>query len=756
MASIYSAYAPDGSRLRIDYSYNTNSVTMDAYIENATASFDYLVVNMYADGSSTSRTKGSPLSIATIYVGSWTKTISHNNSYNIQAQYRTKYEDGSYNYNIWTNSVTIPRYPQFVQQYVANKTINSVNIRWQPDTPCGAQYSLNDGAWTDLPQWTEWGSNFDIIGLNANTYYNVRVKIRRIDNGLETISNYLEFTTYDIARVVSCNNFNDEQDPYMTFSNPSGANLKVSLELTNPFQTVATRDNIQNTGNYTFELTQAEKDIIYARCSSSSSTTIRYVIVTKINSADSYWHWLDRTITVINANPLFNNFTYQDVNATTIALTGSNQKIVKGFSNVKATISVANKAVALKGAIITKYTFKIGSKQIDGAYSNSANVDITLNAVDNSTLEVYAIDSRGNSTKKEILASTFLDYFSINVLVGTVARGTGGIGTAVTLNFDGNIWNNNFGSVTNSIVSATYKYKKTTDTTYATGSTVITPTLSGDTYSKSVSIAGDLGASGFDNTYSYNIQVIITDKLSTAIYNIVLQSGKPQLAFGVGKGMSAGAFYNETEGGSFQIEGKKGLNTNNIIDNLNSISKVDALSANAGNEIRKKSNRLIADYTVATAAASITISALDLSGDGGIYDVEIIARGSASVVAFGLKVNNITTGYYAAVSRSWGEATASGQINTQSYFWNNRAIFDFAEISSASYTQCIMTISKSPDGIKFVSSNNYVANGIQYMGTYSCNLYSTSDNLTSLTFSVGSGQIAAGTRIRIWKRSQLT
>ena len=45
-----------------------------------------------------------------------------------------------------------------------------------------------------------------------------------------------------------------------------------------------------------------------------------------------------------NCRPIFNDFTYADTNATTVALTGNNQKVVKGYSNVTATVSVANKA----------------------------------------------------------------------------------------------------------------------------------------------------------------------------------------------------------------------------------------------------------------------------------------------------------------------------------------------------------------------------------------------------------------------------
>lgn len=133
-------------------------------------------------------------------------------------------------------------------------------------------------------------------------------------------------------------------------------------------------------------------------------------------------------------------------------------------------------------------------------------------------------------------------------------RSEGGTGTHVTLNFNGSIWNNNFGAVTNSIVSSSYKYKKTTESTWITGTTDMTPIISAQTFSKSTEIAGDLGANGFDINYSYNIEITVTDRLSTHIFNILLGSGKP--AYAVHRdGVSFGAPYNEVLGGALQVNG---------------------------------------------------------------------------------------------------------------------------------------------------------------------------------------------------------
>jgi len=271
------------------------------------------------------------------------------------------------------------------------------------------------------------------------------------------------------------------------------------------------------------------------------------------------------TANITDANPTFTDFTYIDTNVKTIALTDSDLKIIKGYSNIKATVSVLNKASAIKGATMIggKYTFKNGTKpQIDANYSDTLPVDITMDGVNNSTLEIYATDSRQNSTKAAILVSTanFLEYNPINILLGTVARGIAGTGTAVTLTFNGTIWNKTFGTVMNSIKTCSYKYKQTTDIEWITGTSVLTPVLSGDTYSCSASIKGDLEAAGFDTAYSYDIQILISDQLTDNFlvpYNITLQSATPQLAFGIGEGVCAGGFYDVAEGGALQVKGKQ-------------------------------------------------------------------------------------------------------------------------------------------------------------------------------------------------------
>jgi hypothetical protein len=572
MANLYSAYSPvfeNNARTRVYYTYsqnqanNTTTVYGSAYYESdspdGAVSQYSLKIRIYLGGQTiyleTANQTIPYYNNGGRLVGNFSKTFTHNSDGTIG---EISIQGYGTNIGEYTNTVPIyppffARYSYFTSLYVVSTNLTQATIHWEADSVVGyADYNINGGA----PIWAS-GPEFTVSNLQPNTTYTIKVNIQRLDSGLWYSQN-INVTTKDIARVTGGNNITDEQNPYMTFSNPSGAQVKSYIEILNPTQTVCIIDNIPNTGNYTFALTEAQKNLLYTKCQISNSTTIRYGIVTKINGTDSYWSFIDRTITIVNANPIFNNFDYVDINLVTKALTNNEKTIVKGYSNIKATISEANKAIAQKNAIMGKYMFITGSKTgVETPYASTGNVELTINGADGNVLSVYAVDSRNNSTKKDIPVNTLLDYWPINIQAISAIRGTGGIGTEATLNFNGDIWNNNFGEVQNSVVSASYKFKKTTDTEWITGTTNITPTLTDNSYSKSVSIAGDLGANGFNSAYSYNIEIEIKDKLSTTLLNnkIVLQSGKPQQAFGIGEGVAFGNFYDTDVGGVVQAGG---------------------------------------------------------------------------------------------------------------------------------------------------------------------------------------------------------
>lgn len=353
-----------------------------------------------------------------------------------------------------------------------------------------------------------------------------------------------------LATITKANDFNDEQNPYMEFTNP--ANFKVNLRL--EFSgSIISRNGLQTPGGYTFELTDDERKLLRQKCT-ANTLTVRYVVATLVDETnESLWSYVDKTMTLINANPEFSNFTFKDINTKTIALTGNNQNIIKGYSNVQATIPVANKAIAKKESTISKYRFTCGDKADDKSYSDTGDVNLTINGVPNGTFTVYATDKRDNSTPVTKLANQVVDYSPLTKISVDAYR-SGGVSEEVILQLEGTINVVNFGKVTNSIKTAKVKYKVAKTDKWSTEQDITLEVADGK-FSYNGAITGDLESKGFNISNSYEIEVIVTDELSSVTFTDTFSSGIPNLAYHK-NGVSVMGKYDVNEGGLFQINGK--------------------------------------------------------------------------------------------------------------------------------------------------------------------------------------------------------
>lgn len=269
--------------------------------------------------------------------------------------------------------------------------------------------------------------------------------------------------------------------------------------------------------------------------------------------------------------PTFNDFVYADWNQTTLALTGNGYTLIKGYSTAGITVAGPNIAIAHKGATISKYSAINGSQTIDyvmGEYPATMQIE----KVTDRTMSVWAIDSRGESTKVDKIATNWIDYKDIEKISFTAERKNGGTSSEVTLKLSGNIFDGSFGEVENSIKSATYKYKKTTDSedAWIEGTTSLNVVKNGASYSLEQDIAGDLGATGFDQEESYDIYVEVEDQLSKISDTFTLGVGSPAIDI-YGNCVALGQPYNEDLGGRVQILGNDASTLFNQENNVISV-----------------------------------------------------------------------------------------------------------------------------------------------------------------------------------------
>lgn len=141
----------------------------------------------------------------------------------------------------------------------------------------------------------------------------------------------------------------------------------------------------------------------------TNSTTLYIYYGDDLDSNSSVDRWDSPntyTITIKNdtgqANPTFADFDYVDANATSVAVTGDDQILIQGVSDLEVNVDSTDKATANKNATMQSYTFSIGGYSQSSPWSNTVDVPKDIGVVSDVSgaqdLSVRAVDSRGNST----------------------------------------------------------------------------------------------------------------------------------------------------------------------------------------------------------------------------------------------------------------------------------------------------------------------------------------------------------------------
>lgn len=284
--------------------------------------------------------------------------------------------------------------------------------------------------------------------------------------------------------------------------------------------TIANFENVED--GQQILLNETQLNALFNATSNQQKYQMFWLLYT-LNNGTSIGNTTTQSIGVINnANPIFTDFDFADINPITTAVTSNNQSIVGGVSTLQITIPTTKKATALKGASIISYI--ISDKAID--YSTS-EIKKTIPQYNSSKIIVSAVDTRGNTTTVQKTITDFIVYspITINQISATISR-TNDSEEETKISFEGTFWNSNFGKVDNSL-SVAYKYRlKGSSNAYTTGVTTITPTISNNSFSvTNKAILGDTN-NGFDVSKSYEIIVEVSDKLSVNEIDYTLNPGK--------------------------------------------------------------------------------------------------------------------------------------------------------------------------------------------------------------------------------------
>lgn len=297
------------------------------------------------------------------------------------------------------------------------------------------------------------------------------------------------------ANITAADNFNDEGNPTVTYSNPAGSAvdaLDIAIYNSTGSTAYAGYRAASKTGtSYTFTLTDAERTAL-RKAATGNTLDVRFYLRTNLGGTN-YFSYIDKTMTITNGNPTLNP-TVVDSNATTKALTGDANKLVKYYSNAAYTIGAA----AVKNA-------SLSSQKVTHNGISKTTATGTYNAVEGASFTFEAKDSRGNTTTKTI-TKTLIDYVKLtcNQKIRISADGV------ATIDINGNYFNGSFGAVANTL-TVQYRYK-TSGGTYSAW-TDVTASKSGNTYTATATKSG----LNYQTTYVFQCRAI--DKINTGGVN---------------------------------------------------------------------------------------------------------------------------------------------------------------------------------------------------------------------------------------------
>ena len=222
--------------------------------------------------------------------------------------------------------------------------------------------------------------------------------------------------------------------------------------------------------------------------------------------------------------------TISDTNSTTVALTGSNKTLVdyKSVAEINLNYSAKNSS-SISKLYINGTLQTLGTKYVLTPNANTYTVRIEDTRGYSAEYEFQSSDSSKSNYFKRI------NYIPLNYNA-TTSRPTQ-TGSEMQTNLTGNYFNGAFSSSKNNSLTISWKCREKGQTTWATGATTITPTITNNTFKvENLKLVNPLTTSGtWDYQKVYEIMYTARDELMSFEYQNTVSKGEAGFAiFGDG------------------------------------------------------------------------------------------------------------------------------------------------------------------------------------------------------------------------------
>lgn len=315
------------------------------------------------------------------------------------------------------------------------------------------------------------------------------------------------------ADILTAPDFTDVENPVITYINYAGDlvdSLQACISLDGETALVPYRDINKLSDTYTFELTQAERNLLLSSCPNSNTLDVYFIVKTGI-SGQEFTSSMQKVMTVVDASPTITGASYKDTNNATKTITNNDQQIIQGQSIVSFEFSSLS---ALKYATLTSIEIVVNSVSVSDTLSGSTVIDKvisfgSINSSSNVTAQITLTDSRGN-TNTLSLNMTILAWSLPNAIITCVRKNNYYSATDLTVDA-------NWSSLDNkNTILIQYQYKETTSSSWSALATLQ------DNVTETITLA---------NTSKWNVKVILTDKIGTTTYNLTVDRGIPIIFF---------------------------------------------------------------------------------------------------------------------------------------------------------------------------------------------------------------------------------
>ena len=342
--------------------------------------------------------------------------------------------------------------------------------------------------------------NHNLDGTKTFSYYII------IDDGnLDwTLSNVGELDALlRPATLLTAEDFNDEGNPVITYSNPSGEALDAldaCISFTGAEDNIPYRPIQKTKDKYTFTLLENERKILRRAITTGNNMTVRFYLRTTIGEYVKY-EYITKTFTLVNYMPTLSP-SVADTNPTTAMLTGDTNKMVRYYS----TANIVFGAEAHKQASLVVKNATNGSQSIN---IEDATVDsVTISNIDDNVFTLSATDSRGYTTSEQVhfKGDNFIPYF--RVTCNQTIRLN--LDSTVALTVKGKYYNGSFGAKNNELTIETRHKEDNGEWSEWESITPLISEIENGAYLLTATI------SGYDASGSHTFQCRAIDKLSSA------------------------------------------------------------------------------------------------------------------------------------------------------------------------------------------------------------------------------------------------